>query len=256
MTPMMGVSSAPPARQAMTDANHTLTIIVPVYNEEDNLARVGEELSAYLGRTQTDATVLFVNDGSTDRSGELIEALCAANPRFRFLHLQRNEGLSTALKAGLDHVVAPYAGYIDSDLQTSPEDFDALMAFAADHDLVTGVRVNRRDGLVKNASSRIANAIRRSITHDGVSDTGCPLKVIRTDVARRIPFFKGMHRFLPALVLLQGGRVKEVPVRHFPRVAGKSKYHLWNRLVGPAADLLAFRWMRSRTIRYQVAKQG
>jgi glycosyltransferase involved in cell wall biosynthesis len=150
----------------MNGANHTLTIIVPVYNEEDNLGRVGEALSAYL-RTRTEATVLFVNDGSTDRSAELIEALCAANPRFRFLHLQRNDGLSTALKAGLDHVVAPYAGYIDSDLQTSPEDFDALMAFAADHDLVTGVRVNRRDGLVKNASSRIANAIRRSITHDG-----------------------------------------------------------------------------------------
>ncbi len=240
----------------MNDANHTLTIIVPVYNEEENLARVGEELSAYLGRTPTDATVLFVNDGSSDRSAELIEALCATNPRFGFLHLERNHGLSTALKAGFDHVVTPYAGYIDSDLQTSPDDFDALMAFAAQHDLVTGVRMNRKDGLVKNASSRIANAIRRSITHDGVSDTGCPLKVIRTDVARRMPFFKGMHRFLPALVLLQGGRVKEVPVRHFPRLAGKSKYHLWNRLAGPAADLLAFRWMRSRTIRYQVTKQG
>jgi glycosyltransferase involved in cell wall biosynthesis len=240
----------------MNDPNHTLTIIVPVYNEEESLERVGEALASYLRRTRTDAVVLYVNDGSTDRSAELIEAQCAANSRFGFLHLQRNDGLSTALKAGLDHVVTPYAGYIDADLQTSPDDFDALMEFAADHDLVTGVRVNRKDGVVKNLSSRIANAIRRAITHDGVSDTGCPLKVIRTDVARRIPFFKGMHRFLPALVLLQGGRVKEVPVRHFPRVAGQSKYHLWNRLLGPAADLLAFRWMRSRTIRYDVAKQG
>jgi dolichol-phosphate mannosyltransferase len=244
-------------RLFMKDANHdTLTIIVPVYNEEDCLARVGEELSNYLGRKRTDAKVLFVNDGSTDRSAELIEAQCAANPRFGFLHLQRNEGLSTALKAGLDHVVTPYAGYIDADLQTAPEDFEALMEFAADHDLVTGVRVNRSDGIVKKVSSRIANAIRRSMTHDGVSDTGCPLKIIRTDVAQTIPFFKGMHRFLPALVLLHGGRVKEVPVRHFPRVAGRSKYHLWNRLFGPAADLLAFRWMMSRTIRYKVAKQG
>jgi glycosyltransferase involved in cell wall biosynthesis len=240
----------------MNDANHTLTIIVPVYNEEESLERVGEALAGYLRRSRTDAVVLFVNDGSTDRSAELIEAQCAANSRFGFLHLQRNDGLSTALKAGFDHVVTPYAGYIDADLQTSPEDFDALMEFAPDHDLVTGVRVKRKDGVVKNLSSRIANAIRRAITHDGVSDTGCPLKVIRTDVARRIPFFKGMHRFLPALVLLQGGRVKEVPVRHFPRMAGRSKYHLWNRLLGPAADLLAFRWMRSRTIRYDVAKQG
>ena len=118
------------------------------------------------------------------------------------------------------------------------------MPFAADHALVTGIRVNRQDSFVKNASSRIANAIRRSFTHDGATDTGCPLKVIQADVARRIPFFKGMHRFLPALVQLDGGTVKEVPVRHFPRVAGQSKYHLWNRLLGPAEDLLAFRWMR------------
>jgi hypothetical protein len=248
------LDAAWPAR-AVPAADAALTIIVPVYDEESNLARVGDSLSRYVA-TRAWATVLFVNDGSTDRSAERIEELCAANPRFGFLHLERNGGLSTALKAGLDHVETPYAGYIDSDLQTSPEDFDALMAFAADHELVTGVRVNRKDGLVKNLSSRIANAIRRWITHDGVSDTGCPLKVMRTDVVRRVPFFKGMHRFLPALVLLQGGRVKEVPVRHFPRLAGSSKYHLWNRLVGPTADLLAFGWMRRRTITYHVAKQG
>jgi dolichol-phosphate mannosyltransferase len=233
-----------------------LTIIVPTYNEEDNLLRVGQELSDHLARTKTPTKVLFVNDGSTDRSGEMIEALCAADPRFGYLHLARNSGLSAAMKAGFDHVETRYAGYIDSDLQTSPEDFDLLMPFAADHELVTGIRVNRKDTFVKNMSSRIANAIRRSFTHDGASDTGCPLKVIRTDVARRIPFFKGMHRFLPALVQLDGGRVKEVPVRHFPRLAGASKYHLWNRLLGPAADLLAYRWMRSRYIRYQVAKKG
>lgn len=233
-----------------------LTIIVPVYDEEDNLRRVGDELSAYLGRTRTPARILFVNDGSTDRSAELIEALCAGDRRFGYLHLARNSGLSAALKAGFDHVETRYAGYIDSDLQTSPEDFDLLMPFAGDYELVTGIRVNRKDTLVKKLSSRIANAIRRSFTHDGATDTGCPLKVIRADVARRIPFFKGMHRFLPALVQLEGGSVKEVPVRHFPRVAGESKYHLWNRLLGPAADLLGYRWMRSRYIRYQVAKKG
>ncbi len=233
-----------------------LTIVVPVYDEQDNLERVGQELAAYLGKTATPARVLFVNDGSRDRSAAMIEALCAGDPRFGYVHLAENAGLSAAMKAGFDHVETRYAGYIDSDLQTSPEDFDLLMPFAADHALVTGVRTNRQDSLVKNASSRIANAIRRSFTHDGATDTGCPLKVIRTDVARRIPFFKGMHRFLPALVQLDGGQVKEVPVRHFPRVAGRSKYHLWNRLLGPAADLLAYRWMRSRYIRYRVASKG
>ncbi len=233
-----------------------LTIIVPVYDEQDNLERVGRELSAYLDKAAAPARVLFVNDGSRDRSAAMIEALCAADPRFGFVHLAENSGLSAALKAGFDHVETRYAGYIDSDLQTSPEDFDLLMPFAADHALVTGVRVNRQDSFVKNASSRIANAIRRSFTHDGATDTGCPLKVIQADVARRIPFFKGMHRFLPALVQLDGGTVKEVPVRHFPRVAGQSKYHLWNRLLGPAEDLLAFRWMRSRYIRYRIASKG
>ncbi len=233
-----------------------LTVVVPVYDEQDNLERVGRELAAWLDRTPTPARILFVNDGSRDRSAAMIEALCAADRRFRFVHLAENAGLSAAMKAGFDHVETRYAGYIDSDLQTSPEDFDLLMPFAADHALVTGIRVDRKDTFVKNASSRIANAIRRSFTHDGATDTGCPLKVIRTDVARRIPFFKGMHRFLPALVQLDGGAVKEVPVRHFPRVAGQSKYHLWNRLLGPAADLLAYRWMRSRYIRYRVASKG
>lgn len=240
----------------MNDGSDTLTIIVPVFDEEDNLRRVGQELSAYLDRTTTRAKVLFVNDGSRDRSAELIEALCAADPRFGYIHLRRNGGLSTALKAGFDHVETPYAGYIDSDLQTSPDDFDALMQFAADYELVTGVRVNRKDTFVKSLSSKIANAIRRSFTHDGASDTGCPLKVIRTGVAKKIPFFKGMHRFLPALVQLEGGRVKEVPVRHFPRLAGQSKYHLWNRLIGPAGDLLGYRWMSKRYIRYEIAKIG
>jgi dolichol-phosphate mannosyltransferase len=240
----------------MTRGNVVLTIIVPLFDEEEGFERLAEELAAHLDRARTPATVLFVNDGSTDRSQVLIEAQCAADPRFGFIRLRRNGGLSAALKAGLDHVATPWAGYIDADLQTSPQDFDLLMEFASDHDLVTGVRVNRRDGFVKRASSRVANAIRRAVTGDGVSDTGCPLKVIRTEVAREIPFFHGMHRFLPALVLLQGGRVKEVPVRHFPRVAGRSKYHLWNRLLGPAEDLLAFRWMRRRTIRYEIGGRG
>ena len=103
-------------------------------------------------------------------------------------------------------------------------------------------------------SSKIANGFRRSMTHDGVEDTGCPLKILRTDYAKRIPFFTGMHRFLPALIQLQDGKVKQIPVRHFPRLAGKSKYNLRNRLVGPFKDCFAYRWMKKRYINYQVAE--
>lgn len=236
--------------------NLTLTIIVPVYNEEDNLQRVGQELSDYLSRTKIGAKILFVNDGSTDRSAEMIELLCKGNPLFSYIHFKKNAGLSAALKAGFDNIETKFAGYIDSDLQTSPDDFDLLMEYTDDYEMVSGLRMNRKDSFVKNISSRIANSIRRSFTNDGVSDTGCPLKIIRTDIAKKIPFFKGMHRFLAALVQLEEGKVKEVPVRHFPRIAGKSKYHLWNRLLGPANDLFAYRWMKKRYIRYEIAKKG
>lgn len=238
------------------DSEYLLTIIVPLYNEEGNLPRLTKELSEYLSQTSYKAKVLFVNDGSTDNSASLLERYCVDNNSFSFIHLKTNCGLSTALKAGIDQVDTRYTGYIDADLQTSPYDFDLLMEFAETFELVTGVRVGRKDGIIKRISSRMANAIRRSVTYDGVSDTGCPLKIFHTDTAIRIPFFKGMHRFLPALVLLGGGKVKEVPVRHFKRLAGKSNFHLWNRLLGPAADLIAFSWMRKRTIRYEITGRG
>jgi dolichol-phosphate mannosyltransferase len=238
------------------DSEYLLTIIVPLYNEEENLPRLVKEVSDYLSQTQYRAKVLFVNDGSTDNSAILVERFCAINKALSFMHLKKNSGLSTALKAGIDQVNTIYTGYIDADLQTSPFDFDLLMEYIIDYDLVTGNRTGRKDGLIKRVSSRIANTIRRSVTHDGVSDTGCPLKVFHTEMVGRIPFFEGMHRFLPALVLLNGGNVKEIPVRHYQRLAGKSNYHLHNRLIGPAIDLIAFVWMRKRTIRYEITGRG
>lgn len=245
-----------PLTDSQADASYQFTIIVPLYNEEGNLPRLARELSDYICRTPYKAKVLFVNDGSTDDSAKILEQICAEHPAFSYVHLKKNSGLSTALKAGIDQVETKYTGYIDADLQTSPLDFDSLMAHAESNDLVIGVRTARKDGWIKNMSSKIANRIRRTVTHDNVSDTGCPLKVLKTDMARKIQFFKGMHRFIPALVLLNGGKVKEVPVRHFKRVAGKSKYHLFNRLIGPTVDLIAFGWMRKRHIRYEIEGRG
>ena len=123
--------------------------------------------------------------------------------------------------------------------------------------MVTGVRAERKDSIFKLVQSRIANGFRRMMTHDGATDTGCPLKVLHTDAAKRIPMFKGMHRFFPALVLLQdGGSYKQVSVRHFPRIAGKSKYHLWNRLWGPFADCFAYRWMKPRYCNFKVTENN
>lgn len=232
---------------------YRFTIVVPVYNEQDNILRLEKELAAFLPASAMHTCVLFVNDGSTDASAALLKDVCTRNPDMFYLEFHRNTGLSGAMKAGIDHSFSEFVGYIDADLQTVPEDFNLLLAHAPDYAMVMGIRTGRKDGVVKRASSKFANGFRRMMTNDGVADTGCPLKVIKTENAKRIPFFTGMHRFLPALIHLQdGGTVKQIPVRHFPRIAGESKYHLWNRLAGPFKDCFAYRWMRKRYINYSV----
>ncbi|MDD6551988.1 MAG: glycosyltransferase family 2 protein [Prevotellaceae bacterium] len=233
-------------------ANYELTIVVPVYNEQDNLARVEEELSKFLPTAKVKSCVLLVNDGSKDNSLKMIKEICQRQPDFYYISSDENHGLSTAMKAGIDTAESKYLGYIDADLQTNPEDFNLLLQYVSDYDLVTGIRAKRKDSIFKKLQSKIANGFRRSMTGDTATDTGCPLKVMRTDIAKRIPFFNGMHRFLPALFALEHGRFKELPVRHYPRIAGKSKYHLWNRLAGPFNDCFGYRWMKKRYIRYQI----
>ncbi|WP_298329441.1 glycosyltransferase family 2 protein [uncultured Dokdonia sp.] len=231
---------------------YRLTIVVPVYNEEENLARVESEFVTYFKTASAKSKVLFVNDGSKDTSLDIIKEICARNADFEYIAFTENCGLSAAIKAGFDHADTELVGYIDSDLQTSPEDFNVLIKEIGPYDLVTGVRADRKDKFVKNMSSKIANGIRRSFTHDGMDDTGCPLKIIKTEYAQRIPMFKGLHRFLPAMILLQHGKVKQVPVRHFPRIAGEAKFGVWNRLLGPLMDCFAYLWMKKKYINYKV----
>jgi len=197
-----------------------------------------------------------VNDGSLDASLTIIKTICDRNEAFGYISFKNNKGLSAAIKAGFDHVSTDLVGYIDSDLQTSPEDFNKLLEHIDTYDLVTGVRADRKDNFVKNMSSTIANSIRRGFTHDGMDDTGCPLKVLKTQYAKRIPMFKGLHRFLPAMILLQEGTVIQIPVRHFPRVAGIAKFGVWNRLLGPLLDCFAYLWMKKKYINYTIASKG
>lgn len=231
----------------------SLTIIIPVYNEEKNLIRVEKELQDYIKQSKISTKILFVNDGSKDSSFPIIQQICLKNPAFHYLNFDKNYGLSAAIKAGFDHAESSLIGYIDSDLQTSPKDFDLLLEYISEYDLVTGVRSNRKDSLVKNMSSKIANTIRRSFTHDGMDDTGCPLKIIKADFAKRIPMFQGLHRFLPAMILLQNGKIKQVPIQHFPRIAGEGKFGVWNRLLGPLMDCVAYLWMKRKYINYKIA---
>jgi dolichol-phosphate mannosyltransferase len=235
--------------------NYEFTIVVPVYNEEDNLRRVEDVLLKYIKIALKKTKILFVNDGSQDNSQEIIEQICLKNTDFSYLKFKYNCGLSAAIKAGFTEVNTPLVGYIDADLQTAPEDFNLLLEHIDKFDLVTGVRIHRKDTFVKNLSSTIANGIRRAFTHDGMDDTGCPLKVIKTEYAQNIPMFKGLHRFLPAMILLQHGKIKQVPVQHFPRIAGEAKYGLWNRLLGPLSDCFAYLWMKKKYINYEISKK-
>lgn len=234
-------------------SEYCFTIIVPIYNEIENIESLSKRLEDFLPVCKVHACVLFVDDGSNDGSGLKLKELCAGVKDFYYIGFEKNAGLSAALKAGIDYTESEYLGYMDADLQTAPEDFNLLLEDIKDYSMVTGIRANRKDDGFKKIQSKIANSFRRMMTNDGALDTGCPLKVLHTDCAKRIPMFKGMHRFLPALILLQdGGSYKQVPVRHFPRLAGKSKYHLWNRLFGPFADCFAYRWMKSRYVNYKV----
>lgn len=233
-------------------SRYEFTVVVPLYNEEENIERLHAELKAFLPTSIFKACVLFVDDGSTDHSLEKVKTVCTSTSDFYYISFARNRGLSAAIKAGIDTVESKYIGYIDADLQTTPKDFNLLLAHLGQYKMVIGIRQNRKDTFVKKMSSKIANNFRRSMTKDDAQDTGCPLKVLHTEYARRMPFFTGMHRFMPALLLLEGEATKQIVVNHFPRIAGVAKYNLRNRLFAPFLDCFAYRWMKKRYIKYQI----
>jgi glycosyltransferase involved in cell wall biosynthesis len=232
----------------------SLTILVPVYNEEDCILPLALAMNRFLDEVNISVRVLFINDGSQDDSAKLIEIVCSRDSRYSFISLEGNNGLSTALKAGIDSCNTQFIGYIDADLQTTPSDFPKLIEFMNGYDLVTGFRKNRKDTVVKRLSSFIANSFRQWLLEDEIIDTGCPLKIMRADMAKKMPFFKGMHRFIPDMVILLGGKVKQVPIQHYPRYAGRAKYSLMNRMLGPLIDAFVFRWMQRNAIHYNIKK--
>jgi dolichol-phosphate mannosyltransferase len=236
-------------------ATQSLTVLVPVYNEEESLQQFAVEMNKFLEKTPVATTVLFVNDGSTDGSLAILRDICRPGTPYEFISLSQNRGLSTAIKAGIDHCRTTLLGYIDSDIQTSPLDFLKFFEFFPQYDMVNGIRAKRQDTVVKKLSSKIANTVRRTLINDGIEDTGCPLKIMKIEYARRVPLFHGMHRFLGALVQLQGGKVHQMPVQHFPRFAGTAKYNLWNRAWKPLVDTFGFRWIRSRWKNYEIGEQ-
>jgi dolichol-phosphate mannosyltransferase len=227
-----------------------LSVVVPLYNEEANVLILQEELRAAL--TGLDYEIIFVDDGSVDRTAERIEA--AGN--IRLIRFEKNSGQSAAIYAGLITARGETLVIIDGDLQNDPADIPKLLAeIARGADLVCGYRVKRRDTLVRRATSRIANAVRSRYTKDGVRDTGCTLKAIRRECVSTLLPFKGMHRFIPALVKAAGYRLVEVPVNHRARRFGHSKYGLGNRALRATIDMFGVRWLLSRRLNYKISEK-
>ena len=230
----------------MTDLD--LSIVVPVFNEAENLPQLHEEIAAALAPDGVVFEVVYVDDGSTDDSLRVLRELQAQDRRIRIVQLSQNSGQTAALAAGFRATKGPVIATLDADLQNDPADLPRLLAELDGADIVCGIRTDRHDSWVRLTSSRIANSVRNWLTDESVTDVGCSLRVFRRELAQDLPLFVGMHRFLPTLLRMQGGTLREIPVRHRPRIHGESKYGINNRLWVGLADLFAVRWMQRRWI--------
>jgi len=224
-----------------------VSVVVPLYNEEENAPLLQAELATALSGLAHE--VIFVDDGSTDQT---VSRLTKA-PEIRILQFEKNAGQSAAMYAGANAARGDVVVLIDGDLQNDPADIPRLLAeIERGADLVCGYRAQRKDTLVKRLTSRIANFVRSRFTKDGVRDTGCTLKAMRRECVRTLIPFKGMHRFIPALVKGAGYRLVEIPVNHRARKFGQSKYGLGNRAVRATVDMFGVRWLLSRQLDYRV----
>jgi dolichol-phosphate mannosyltransferase len=233
----------------MNAGSPAVSVVVPLFNEEENVPILEGELTAALNGL--DYEIIFVDDGSNDRTVERI----APDPRVRLVQFERNAGQSAAMYAGLQSARGDVAVLIDGDLQNDPADIPRLLEeIERGADLVCGYRAQRKDTVVKRITSRVANFVRSRFTRDGVRDTGCTLKAMKRECVVALLPFKGMHRFIPALVKGAGYRLVEIPVNHRPRKFGQSKYGLGNRALRATTDMFGVRWLLSRRLNYKVRR--
>src|SRR5205823_4729607 len=228
----------------------SVSVVVPVYNEEENVSMLQAELRAAL--KGVDHEIIFVDDGSADHTVEAIDVA----PNVRVIRFQKNAGQSAAIYAGLKAARGASLVLIDGDLQNDPADIPRLLTeITRGADLVCGYRAQRKDTLVKRLTSWIANAVRSRYAKDGVRDTGCTLKAMRRECIGALVPFKGMHRFIPALIKGAGYTLVEIPVNHRPRRFGHSKYGLGNRALRATIDMFGVRWLLSRRLNYKAQER-
>jgi dolichol-phosphate mannosyltransferase len=232
-----------------------LSVVIPFFNEADPAGPLLQEVRRVLERetfpspVQSGAgfEVIAVDDGSDDGTGALLDAVASGWPALRVVHHLSRCGQSAALASGCAAARGEWIGTLDGDGQSDPADLPRLLECSDGFEMITGIRARRRDSLIRRASSRIAFRVRDAVLHDGIIDTGCSTRVFRHECLRYLPLqVRGMHRFLPALFQIAGYRVKQMPVNHRPRLGGRAKYGIGNRMIPGLLDLYAVRWMKSR----------
>ena len=230
----------------MSESTLRLSVVIPIYNERDNLHPLTAQTLKALSGQVPSFEIIYVDDGSTDGSAQLLDQLARNHAEVRVFHFDRNYGQTAAFDAGFQQA----RGELVATLERLALRGAQTLAASPELSICCGWRRDRQDTIVKRLSSRIANFVRNAAIHDGVHDTGCSLKVFQRHVIERLPLFKGMHRFFPALAKIHGFSMTEVPVSHYNRAHGQSKYGIGNRLFSSLYDLIAVRWMQARCLRY------
>lgn len=234
----------------------SLCLVIPVYNEEENLPKLANEIEEALSKLPRKWEALFIDDGSWDGSLGIMRKLAEKYSWFHYLAFQENCGQSAAFSAGFQEAKADIIITMDADLQNDPADIPMMLAkYDEGYEMVIGWRAERQDSLMKRFASKVGNSVRNFLTREDIKDTGCSLKLLKRDMAIRVPMFTGMHRFLPTLMKMQGARVAEVKVNHRPRLYGESKYGVWDRGTQGLYDLFAVRWMQKRHFNYRIKER-
>jgi glycosyltransferase involved in cell wall biosynthesis len=229
-----------------------ISLVIPVFNEEDNLELLTEEIIQVLESLKNGYEIIFVDDGSVDKSFTILKKLAEHHPFIRVIRFKQNCGQTAAFDAGFKASRGEIVITMDADLQNDPRDILLLLDKIDKCDLVCGWRGKRRDNLAKRVSSRIANWVRNKLSDEQIIDVGCSLKAFRRETLKHLKLYTGMHRFFPTLLKMEGFKVIEIKVNHRPRRYGKTKYSIGNRIFRSFLDLLAVRWMKKRQLRYEI----
>ena len=228
------------------------SVVIPLKNEAGNIGELIQELEPVMQNLGKPWELICIDDGSTDETEKILSELSKKKSYLRFLSFNRNYGQSSAFDAGFKASKGEFIITLDGDGQNDPKDIPNLIQLLPGCDLVCGMRLNRKDTLIKRITSKTANFVRNWLINDGVQDTGCSLKIYRKKCLDQIKLFQGMHRFLPALFKIEGFKVDQIPVNHRERLRGKSNYNFFNRSFNTISDLLAVRWMKKRHLHYKI----